>query len=394
MQRVRQVLEDRLHVDHLPEPRAVRRPSRRTPPAAPGPARSAPCASGRCTFTTTFSPFASVARCTWAIVPAASGCGSMWSNTSSHGTPSSCSITLDDLLLGERRHVVLQRRELLDVLRRQQVGPRRQDLSELRERRAELLERGAQPLALTLAADGALLVRPAEQLLQPVLGEDGGDLRAARDQVGLGLDVGGARAERRRLATGSGGHGGLPVRRVHDDHRASRVVADAVRHVARAGTPCGRPSRRCRPRARRCRAPRSPRRSPSPGRRGSRRAPRPRSPATWVAYVCSSSAAPRARVASAAPNSRVGRVRRAGSPGRCAGPRRNGPRTPPPMRTARSAVVERSVPTITRFTGPLIRTSPFVLMRASCPMEGVSDERGALPTSVGASTRFAGTRVR
>ena len=29
---------------------------------------------------------------------------------------------------------------------------------------------------------------------------------------------------------------------------------------------------------------------------------RPRSPATWVAYVCSSSAAPRARVASAAPN--------------------------------------------------------------------------------------------
>ena len=50
-------------------------------------------ASGRCTFTTTGSPVASVARCTWAIVPAASGEGSMWSSTSSHGTPISCSIT-------------------------------------------------------------------------------------------------------------------------------------------------------------------------------------------------------------------------------------------------------------------------------------------------------------
>ena len=51
-------------------------------------------ASGRCTFTTTRSPFASIARWTSAMVPAASGWGSTWSNTSSHGTPSSCSITL------------------------------------------------------------------------------------------------------------------------------------------------------------------------------------------------------------------------------------------------------------------------------------------------------------
>ena len=138
----------------------------------------------------------------------------------------------DDLLLAERRHVVLQRRELLDVFGRQQIGARRQDLPELRERRTQLLQRGAQPLALTLAPDGALFVRPAEQLLQPVLREDGRDLRAARDQVGLGLDSDGARAERRRLPAGAGGHGGLPVRRVHDDHRAPRVVADPVRHVA------------------------------------------------------------------------------------------------------------------------------------------------------------------
>ena len=88
---------------------------------------------------------------------------------------------LHDLLLGERRHVVLQRRELLDVLGRQQVGPRGQDLAELRERRAELLEGRPQPLALPAPADRAFLVGPAEELLQTVLGEDGGDV-AARAQ--------------------------------------------------------------------------------------------------------------------------------------------------------------------------------------------------------------------
>ena len=138
-----------------------------------------------------------------------------------------------DLLLGERRHVVLQRRELLDVLGRQQVGARRQDLAELRERRTQLLERGAQALALPFLADRAFLVGAAEQLLQAVLGEDGGDLGAARHQVRLGLDLGGARAKRRRRARGAGGSGGLPVPRgVHDDHGAARVVADPVRHVA------------------------------------------------------------------------------------------------------------------------------------------------------------------
>ena len=110
-------------------------------------------------------------------------------------------------------------------------GPRREDLSELGERRPQLLERGAQPLALPLPADRALLVRPAEELLQPVLREDGRDLGAAGHQVRLGLDLGGARAERGRRARGGGGSGGLPVRRVHDDDRASRVVADPVGHV-------------------------------------------------------------------------------------------------------------------------------------------------------------------
>lgn len=50
-------------------------------------------AVGRCTFTTTRSPPVSTARCTWAIVPAAIGSDSMLTNTSSHGTFSSFSIT-------------------------------------------------------------------------------------------------------------------------------------------------------------------------------------------------------------------------------------------------------------------------------------------------------------
>ena len=60
-------------------------------------------APGRCTFTTTRSPVASVARCTCAIDPVASGSGSMLSNTSSHGTPQLLLHHLDDLRLGERR---------------------------------------------------------------------------------------------------------------------------------------------------------------------------------------------------------------------------------------------------------------------------------------------------
>ena len=50
-------------------------------------------AFGRWTLTTTRSPPSRRARCTWPIVPAASGSGSMLSNTSSQGTPSSSSIT-------------------------------------------------------------------------------------------------------------------------------------------------------------------------------------------------------------------------------------------------------------------------------------------------------------
>ena len=49
-------------------------------------------ASGRCTLTTTGWPSVMRALWTWAIVPAASGSGSIDENTSSHGTASSRSI--------------------------------------------------------------------------------------------------------------------------------------------------------------------------------------------------------------------------------------------------------------------------------------------------------------
>ena len=50
-------------------------------------------AVGRCTFTTTRSPVSRRAACTCAIVPAASGSGSISAKTSSHGTRSSSSMT-------------------------------------------------------------------------------------------------------------------------------------------------------------------------------------------------------------------------------------------------------------------------------------------------------------
>ena len=80
--------------------------------------------------------------------------------------------------------MVLQRRELLDELGREQVGSRREHLTELGERRSQLLEGRAQPLGLT-AARAAVLVGPAEQLLQAVLGHHRGDLRAPRHEVRL-----------------------------------------------------------------------------------------------------------------------------------------------------------------------------------------------------------------
>ena len=84
---------------------------------------------------------------------------------------------LDDLRLGERRHLVAQRGELVDVLRRHEVGTGGEHLPELAEGRAELLERLAE-LARGLAGLGAVVVAlaPGEQLGDPVLRDDARDL--------------------------------------------------------------------------------------------------------------------------------------------------------------------------------------------------------------------------
>ena len=79
-----------------------------------------------------------------------------------------------DLGLRERRHVVLQPRELGDVLGRQQVGARREHLAELGERRAELLECLAQP---------ACTVCGRTVVAQPVPCEDAADLGRASEQA-------------------------------------------------------------------------------------------------------------------------------------------------------------------------------------------------------------------
>src|SRR5439155_4836518 len=82
----------------------------------------------------------------------------------------------DDLGLRQRRHLILESRELLDELGRQQVGTRREDLAELREGRAELLERRAQAArAVAEVAVGALLP-------QPVLRHHAADVDRAAEQ--------------------------------------------------------------------------------------------------------------------------------------------------------------------------------------------------------------------
>ena len=130
----------------------------------------------------------------------------------------------DDLGLAHRRHFVLQRGELRDELRRQEIGARREDLPELGESGPELLERGAQALGLPLPARGAVRVGLVEELLQPMLGGDSGDARAARRKLRMRrLFLHGAGREPRR---------GVLARRVHDDHRAARIVADSIGHVA------------------------------------------------------------------------------------------------------------------------------------------------------------------
>jgi hypothetical protein len=102
-----------------------------------------------------------------------------------------------------------------------------------RSGRVERIQGVPEALGLAPSPDRALFVGPTEELLEPVFGEDGRDLRATPGEPGLDvlLDLGApdhsgaARvAHRLHMAVSPGG--------VHDDHRASRVMADPVRDVA------------------------------------------------------------------------------------------------------------------------------------------------------------------
>ena len=90
---------------------------------------------------------------------------------------------LDHALLRHGGHVVLQRGQLLDVHRRKEVRAGGQDLSELREGRPQRLERlteppGAHAIGFLLAA-----LRPAEQLADAVRRQNLGDLRGSPQEV-------------------------------------------------------------------------------------------------------------------------------------------------------------------------------------------------------------------
>ena len=132
---------------------------------------------------------------------------------------------LDHLRLGERRHVVAQRGELVDVLRRHEVGTSGEHLAELAEGRAELFE-GLAEVARRLAGLRAVVVAlaPGEQLGDAVLGDDARDLGGPAAEQQLVVVLGLGRDDGRGLAVERG--------RVDRDHGARRGMGDAVRHVA------------------------------------------------------------------------------------------------------------------------------------------------------------------
>ena len=83
----------------------------------------------------------------------------------------------------ERRYAVLEFRQLVGDVRRQQIAPGRQGLAEFDEDRPQLLERQAQPLAAG-DADAALEPGPGREI--------------ARESETAGTDASRARSRRAR----------------------------------------------------------------------------------------------------------------------------------------------------------------------------------------------------
>ena len=116
------------------------------------------------------------------------------------------------LVLAHRRDAVLQLRELVDQLGREEVGASREHLPEFRKRRAELLERRAQPAcAVGVCRRGAHV--------EPEARQHPSDLCRSAEQAPFDERLGRGRRHR-------------PVRGVDDDDGAACVVRDAVRDVA------------------------------------------------------------------------------------------------------------------------------------------------------------------
>ena len=267
------------------EPGPVTRPSRRTPRAAPGPARSAPSRRAAAPSRRPSRRSASVARCTCGD---RAGRERLRLDVIEHVLPRDAQLLLhhaDDLLLGERRHVVLQRRELLDELGRQQVG--RASRGSARASRTSgpaPRARARSRLALALAGRPApVLVRAGRTApSSPCLAKTVAILRAARHQVrlGLGLDaalariVAGRRPRRPRVgAAASVVFTMITVQRALWLMRFGTLPSRNSLRPAMPALPTTRTSISCSSVACDDRH--------GAGRRRSPRGARPRSPATW-----------------------------------------------------------------------------------------------------------------
>ena len=227
---------------------------------------------GRCTLTTTSSPLARVATCTWAIEAAASGASSKRRNTSLERP---AEILLHDAahgLEGLGRHLVAAELELLDELRREQAPPRGDDLGELDVRGAEALE-GAPQAAREPAGRRARRRRGARAAPSRRRRR-----RSASPPRGSARRAGAAGAAPGARRTRGSPRGAPPDRRPRLRRSGSIRQGPSSRNAPVSSGAAGvirRSLRRAAPRT--CGAPRAPRRSA--GSRHRRAAPSPRRPA-------------------------------------------------------------------------------------------------------------------
>ena len=148
---------------------------------------------GRSTLTATGVPSGSSAKWTCATDALAMGVGSNERNTDVDGLAVQPRQRRQHLLEGKRRHAVLQLRELVGDVHREEVAPGGEHLAELDEDRAELFEREPQPLCGGRRGVAPERQRPrqrphraepfvaGQELVEPVLEGYNDDDREARE---------------------------------------------------------------------------------------------------------------------------------------------------------------------------------------------------------------------